>query len=93
MKTMTYANDFKEFVAANRAGNLCAIDAEMFDYWLGVLPPVFMGREVTLVTGRKVRADFGFAEGAERVTAFWSMEEPQGTVYYYAQHTTMVNRG
>jgi len=61
---------------------------EMFDYFLGVLPPQFMGREVELVDGSKQRAAFGFAEGAERITAFWA----EGG-NFFAQHTKLISNG
>lgn len=91
-KILTYENDFQEFVAARDRGELCVIDEEMYMYWLEVLPPVFMFRDVELINGRKVRAGFGFAEGAERVTAFWEEIQPQGSIHY-AQHSTLVSRG
>ena len=40
------AEKWKEFIAAMRSGNEFEVDEEMFHYWLGVLPPVFMGRMI-----------------------------------------------
>lgn len=47
------------------------IDEEMFDYWLDVLPPVFMRRTVQLDNGDTVIASFGFAEGDMTPIAFY----------------------
>jgi hypothetical protein len=69
-----------EFIAAMRSGEPVEIDEEMWDYWLEILPPVFMGRSINLarhpqVVGsfRQVHAVFGFAEGEEPVVAFWKV--------------------
>lgn len=85
---LTMEHDFKEFLTRRDAGERVAVDQELADYFLDVLPPVYMGRVVTLTDGTQVRAAFGFAEGAERITAFWR----QGGKWY-AQHTTEINRG
>lgn len=74
---------------ANRkldSGEIIEITKEFFDYYLGALPPVHMGRWVRLQNGRAVRAEFGFAEGAEQIRAFWS-EGPK----FYAAQTNQVN--
>ena len=60
-----------EFLEAMHSGNQFECDEEMFYYWLEVLPPVHMGRNVVLPNGDEVRASFGFAEGAEQITVFW----------------------
>lgn len=83
----TYANDFASFISANDRGERAEIDEEMFYYFLEVLPPVYMRRTVKLPDGRSVRAEFGFAEGAEMITAFWK----EGTKFY-AQRTEEMNR-
>lgn len=69
--TYTYADHFKAFVRDRADGATLRIDREMWEYWRDVLPPVWMNRKVTLPSGREVMASFGFAEGPERVTAFW----------------------
>jgi hypothetical protein len=91
-KILTYQDDFQEFIRERTAGNLCVVDEELYMYFLEVLPPAFMYRTVTLNTGREIRAEFGFAEGAEQVTAFWRAKEPQGTVHY-AQLCQLWSRG
>ena len=67
----TYQESFAEFIEARTKGVRCEIDEEMYDYFLEVLPPCFMSRTVVLCDGSVVRADFGFAEGVEILTAFW----------------------
>lgn len=61
-------------------------------YWefLEVLPPVAMRKRITLVSGIEVVADFLFAEGAERVSAFFK-DPVDGRLY--VQHTNIFNRG
>jgi len=67
----TYEHDLAAFLAARDAGERVEIDREMFEYWLDVLPPVFMYRPVELPDGKIVNALCGFAEGDEPVTVFW----------------------
>jgi hypothetical protein len=62
------------------------IDEETWYYFLGVLPPVYMNRDL-IIDGKPIHASFGFAEGAEPVTAFWS--EAGGK--YYRQLTNQMN--
>lgn len=89
----TYENDLPAFVSARDRGERCEVDEEMYWYFLEVLPPQFMGEVVTLCDGDSIRADFGFAEGAERITAFWKARPTQGDPVYYAQHTNKIARG
>ncbi len=87
-KILTYENDFQEFLAERNAGHVCQIDEEMFYYWLEVLPPAFMQRETTLIDGTRKWVAFGFAEGAERITAFWGKGGE-----FFAQYSQEVSRG
>lgn len=59
------------FIAAMHSGQPFECDEEMWYYWLEVLPPAWMRRQVVLPDGTRVLAAFGFAEGAEQVTAFY----------------------
>jgi len=84
-----------EFIEAMHSGDPVQIDEEMWDYWLEVLPPVFMGRDVCLrkhpqIVGpwRQVRAAFGFAEGEEPVTVFWKSGRRR-----FCCRTDIINRG
>jgi hypothetical protein len=75
-----------EFIKAMHSGQVFECDEEMYYYWLEVLPPAYMGKNVVLPDGQKVRAHFGFAEGADYITAFWMIgserlvERPEGGV-------------
>ncbi len=55
-----------EFIARKNAGECLEIDESMFDYWLGVIPPVAMN-----FTFLDQRISFAFAEGDEPRTLFW----------------------
>jgi hypothetical protein len=66
-----YTNaNWKEFIAALTTGERCQIDSEIFEYFLGVLPPRWMGKTVK-VGGEWIHCDFGTGEGMEATTAFW----------------------
>ncbi len=88
----TYAKDFQAFLKARDEGGVVEIDEEMFGYWLGVLPPVYMTRTVTWPDGLRVRSTFSFAEGAERITAFWTTHRPGEPIRYFARLTDEINR-
>lgn len=63
--------DWDEAMQKLNSGEEIEINTEFFDYFLEVLPPVYMGKFVETVNGKHVLASFGFAEGAEQVKAFW----------------------
>jgi hypothetical protein len=65
-------------------GEICEVDEEMFYYFLEVLPPVYMGKNVE-VKGQMRRVAYGFAEGFEEVVVFWT----EGTRYFCAKTSTM----
>lgn len=69
------------------SGKAVEVSPEVFDYFLEVLPPVFMNKKVKLLDGTEVQADFGFAEGSEEVKAFWKSGGK-----YYAGQTGMLNK-
>ena len=60
-----------EMLKAMHSGEVFRLDQETYDYWLEVLPPVYMFKDQT-VKGDKIRCTFGFAEGAEQITDFWN---------------------
>jgi hypothetical protein len=74
-----------EFITAMHSGHRFECDEAMFDYWLEVLPPAWMGRTVTL-DGVPIRTSFGFCEGYDFVTAFWK----QGG-RFFGQRTAIMN--
>jgi len=85
--------EWQEFIKAMQSGKEFEMDEEMWYYWLEALPPVFMGRQIqwpdpdndhhTLT----VRANFGFAEGCEPITAFWRRDGR-----YYGIRTSIINK-
>jgi hypothetical protein len=76
-----------DFCKARDTGERVEIDEELCEYFLEVLPPVHMGYKATTKDG-PVWAMFGFAEGAELVTAFWTSRTERK---HYAQLTTEIN--
>jgi len=78
------------FITAMRSGAVVEIDQEMFDYWLEVLPPIFMSRRMLyrpMNSAEQVDryCSFGFAEGAEEVVMFWQ----EGSRYFCQCSQTM----
>jgi hypothetical protein len=70
-------------------GDRLEISHDLYWYYLEVLPPIYMRRaNVHLVSDDRIVADFGFAEGTERITAFWTMGGR-----YFLQQTWEMNRG
>ena len=92
-----------EFCAARDTGRRVEVSEDLFEYFLGVLPPVHMGylASVRNESGDgliQIYASFGFAEGCETVTAFWPGINSQTTGEresgrYFAQLTNEMNRG
>lgn len=102
---LTYERDFAEFISRRDRGEIVEIDGEMFDYWLGVLPPVgFNGKQNgesmqmtggmggiwTRKDGTPQRFSFAFAEGKEMITVFWTSVW-HGELLHWAQRTGIVN--
>ena len=75
------------FIKAMLSGQAFECDEEMWEYWLGVLPPVYPPNPVTMPDGSKVRADFGFAEGYELITVFWRKDGR-----FFGCRTNLMNR-
>jgi hypothetical protein len=76
------------FFEALGRGDRVQVDQQIFDWFLDILPPVFMGRVVDLIDGSSQYALYGFAEGAAIITAFWSSKQR-----FYAQYTNRMSRG
>ena len=90
-KVYRYENDFMEFVERVKSREVLRIDREMFDYWLGVLPPVYMNkRQVIEIEGKKTRmvCSFGFVEGYDYITDFWTSNNS-----YFCKMSDRVNWG
>jgi hypothetical protein len=83
------------FCTARDTGKRVEVDEELFNYFLEVLPPIHMGYIATVGNGptesKDIYAAFGFAEGTERVTAFWCGSNTEKG-RYFAQFTKEVNR-
>lgn len=83
------ADMFAAFVAVMRSGDVIEIDAEMFRFWLNVLPT--KGEHMTVkVGGVSRRVDFLQAEGAEELRAFWIEGSGEGA-RYFCQRTDIMN--
>jgi hypothetical protein len=63
--------NWQEMIDAMNSGEQIEINEEVFDYFLGVLPPVFMNQVTMMPNGLPRKIDFAFAEGAEPLTYFW----------------------
>ena len=82
-----------EFCAARDTDRRVEVSEDLWFYFLEVLPPVHMGYWARRSNGpgagwTEFKASFGFAEGAELVTAFWREDGR-----YFAQLTNERNRG
>ena len=86
MNSQVYTRDnWTQTIEAMHSGEPIEVDEEIFDYFLEVLPPVYMGRNME-IGGKRRRVAYGFAEGYEPVTAFWSEGER-----FYCQRTAEMN--
>ena len=74
-----------EMIRQMHSGEQIRISEEVFNYFLDVLPPVFMNRRFNFKDGQSVKESFGFAEGAENVVIFWQ----DGTEHFCRQSTMM----
>ena len=86
------SEEWKEFINAMHSGEKFECDEEMFFYWLEVLPPIFMSREITFLPGHeghRMYCDFGFAEGEDYITVFW--RDPEGK-RFFGQRTKKIAR-
>lgn len=86
---------WEEFIKVFTSGQRFEVDEEMWDYWLEVLPPVFMYKEIDYFPGREgipTRASFGFVEGADYITVFW-VEGHGKDAHLYGQRSNRIARG
>lgn len=74
------------FIAEMHSGRVFECDEEMYYYWLEVLPPAWMNRSISTPVGP--RRTFGFAEGEEKVVAFWTQAGR-----YFGWQTDVINEG
>jgi len=81
-------------IEARDSGQVIEVDEDVYWYFLEVLPPAYMGRTVKLPNGTMQRADFGFAEGYEPITAFWQIgANSSPNRQYFCCKTEEMNRG
>ena len=84
--TVTHTmEDLASLFTERDLGGRVKIDEGVFDYFLEVLPPIYMGQQV-MIDEVMIYVDFGFAEGAEEVVAFW-----QEGGDFYCQNTGQMN--
>ena len=84
--------EWEEFISVIQSGNKFEIDEDMFNYWLGVIPPIFMNKYITFFPGyegTQMKVDFGFAEGIENIIIFW---RNVGNTKFFGQKTNKINR-
>lgn len=87
MSVLTFEGETRgAFLTAMHSGEKFETDEKSYWYFLEVLPPVYMARTVTLPDGQTVQGAFGFAEGAEPITAFW-----KSNGRYYGCRTNTIN--
>lgn len=85
-----FLKDAAAYFNALESDHTLEITQGTFDYFLNVLPPVYMGRSIVL-DGHSRHVAFGFAEGCERITAFW-VERRDNLVHYLCKRTREMNR-
>jgi len=91
-QTIYDLNDGKwaEFLTARDKGELVEMTEAMWCYWGDVLPPVKWKETVQMIDGGSQFVEFGFAEGAEVITGFWT-ESAWGKIRYFCQLTQEMN--
>ena len=91
---MIYTTEaWDEMIAAMRSGERIQVEEGVYDYFLEVLPPIYMNRRITLPGGESQRVSFGFAEGAEAIVAFWCQGNSDAGWSFFCQRTEEINRG
>ena len=81
------------FIKAMHSGDEIEIDEEMYFYWLEVLPPIFMNERIPWPDPQHpMLYDFGFAEGTEPITMFYSSGS-NGDKRYFCRRSNIINKG
>ena len=89
--TSVYTMDtINAFCEERDQGGIVEVDEDLFYWFLEVLPPIHMHYIAHFDDGTARSANFGFAEGAERVTAFWRAGAED--TRYFARLTREWNR-
>jgi hypothetical protein len=83
--------EWEAFIFLRDNGEIVEINVEMFNYWMEVLPPVYMNKrqEIKLNNGeiKNVFCSFGFAEGLEHIVDFWFYDGK-----YYCKKSNRMNQ-
>jgi len=91
MSTIYGVDDIADFCVARDSGERVEITKELYWYFCEVLPRQSLFQRTRLGNGKDPHTyyvDFGFAEGWERITAFFrSPKSPAEPCRYYAQIT------
>lgn len=85
-----FLEDGAAYLNAVESGETIEITRDTFDYFLEVLPPVYM-RRTMILDGQSRDVAFGFAEGYELITAFW-IEKLDDRIHYFCKRTHEMNR-
>lgn len=85
-----FLEDGAAYLNAVESGETIEITRDTFDYFLEVLPPVCM-RRTMILEGQSRNVAFGFAEGSELITAFWT-EKVDQQIQYFCKRTHELNR-
>jgi len=89
-----YKDDFDVFCELIQERQPVLIDEEMFQYWMEVLPPVYMSKpQKVIIDGVSYvrNCSFGFAEGRDYIVDFWPADMEQRT--YWALQSNRLNTG
>lgn len=86
-------NNWDETIAAMRSGQETEIDHDIWHHFLEVLPPAGMPWDAVFDDGTERQGcSFGFAEGLDYVTAFWTTgKDKDGTKRYFCRRTAQMN--
>jgi len=89
----TTGDKWREFMTAWDSGAIVEIDHDMADHFMECLPPKIWRKTVKMVDGSTRGLDFGFCEGADRITGFWHQGDESTGIRYFLQHTALFSRG
>lgn len=82
-------NNWEGLNHAMQGYDVVEIDAEIFDYFLEVLPPVAVNTTATYGDYQR-KIVFAFAEGMGEIIVFWT-ERANGMWRYFCQNTAVIN--
>lgn len=69
---ITYTKDnWNEMIKAMHSGETIEINEDVYEYFLEVLPPVYMNKK-KVIDGLTRTVNFGMCEGMEKIVDFWT---------------------